>query len=54
MLALCSSENQDLCTRLGMSPKLIGLGGNVLVTEVAIADELAFCDAVQGAADERW
>ncbi|CAL1704635.1 unnamed protein product [Somion occarium] len=54
VLALCSSENHDLCTKLGMSPKLVGLGDNVLVTEVVIENDGAFCDAVLHAEDERW
>lgn len=54
VLAFCSSEDVGLSTGLGMSPNLVGLGDNVLVTEVIIEDDAAYCDAVVNAEDERW
>ena len=54
VLAFCSSENVTLSTKLGMSPNLVGLGDNVLVSEVVIEDDAAYCDAVVNADDDRW
>lgn len=54
VLAFCSSENSALAAKLGMSPNLIGLGGNILASEVTIEDDGAYVDAVINADDERW
>ena len=54
VLAFCSSKNIELSTKLGISPNLTGLGDNILVTEVVIEDDAAYCDAVVNAEDERW
>ncbi|KAJ3544930.1 hypothetical protein NM688_g5689 [Phlebia brevispora] len=54
VLAFCSSENTGIATKLGISPDLVGLSDNVLVSEVIIKDEGAYCDAVFNAADGNW
>lgn len=53
-LAFCSSENNDIAAMLGASPNLTGLGDNVLVSEVVIADDAAYLDAILNAEDVRW
>lgn len=53
-LAFCASENAPTATKLGMSPNLIGLGDNVLVAEVEISDEGAWCEAVMNADPGGW
>lgn len=54
ILAFCSSSSADFTTKLGISPNLVGLGDNVLVTQVVIADDAVYCDAVMNAEDIRW
>lgn len=54
LLAFCASENSALGPKLGMSPNLLGLAGDVLVAEVVIENEAAYCDAVMKADTERW
>ena len=54
ILAFCSSENNEFATELGISPNLVGLGDNVLVSEVVIADETAYIDAAMNAEDDHW
>lgn len=54
LLAFSSSENVELSSKLGMSPNLIGLGDNVLVTEVVIRDDLMYLDATMSDEDEKW
>ena len=54
VLAFCASENNVLATKLAVSPNLVGLGDNILVSEVVIADDSAYIDAVMNAEDDRW
>ena len=43
-----------MATKLGVSPNLVGLGDNVLVAEVEISDDAAYCDAVMNAEPGGW
>ncbi|KIP08758.1 hypothetical protein PHLGIDRAFT_363748 [Phlebiopsis gigantea 11061_1 CR5-6] len=54
IFAFCSSNSADFTMKLGISPNLVGLGDNILVTEVVIADDAVYCDAVMNAEDIRW
>lgn len=54
VLTFASSTNAELVARLGMSPNLVGLGDNVLVSEVVITNYAAYCDAAMNAEDVRW
>ncbi|EKM55218.1 uncharacterized protein PHACADRAFT_143274 [Phanerochaete carnosa HHB-10118-sp] len=54
VLAFCSSESSELVAKLGASPNLVGLGENVLVSEVLIGDDSAYIDAIMNAKDEPW
>ncbi|KAI0685160.1 hypothetical protein BC835DRAFT_1421523 [Cytidiella melzeri] len=53
-LAFSSSENVNLSTKLGMSPNLIGLGNNILVTEVVIDNDALYFKCIGNIEDERW
>jgi hypothetical protein len=52
--AFCSSENSDIAAKLAVSPNLVGLGDNVLVSEVVISDDSAYIEAVGNVEDDRW
>ncbi|THH33949.1 hypothetical protein EUX98_g204 [Antrodiella citrinella] len=54
VLALCSSTNNTIGTKLGIKPELLSTEGNVVVSEVVIADDVAYCDAVMHADGEQW
>ena len=54
VLAFYSAENNELAAKLGASPNLIGLGDNVLVSEVIISDDSAYIDAAMSVEDARW
>jgi len=54
VLALCSSSNNAVGTKLGLKPELLGLEDTVVVSEVTIADDAAYCDAVMLADGEQW
>ncbi|KAI0093731.1 hypothetical protein BDY19DRAFT_989278 [Irpex rosettiformis] len=54
LLAFSSSENVEISSKLGISPNLVGLGDNILVTEVVIQNDLMYVDATMNAEDERW
>lgn len=50
----CSSENKDICNRLGISPILVGLSDNVLIAEVKIKDHTIYLDVVFNGTGYSW
>ncbi|KAI0818503.1 hypothetical protein BC629DRAFT_1462337 [Irpex lacteus] len=54
LLAFSASDNVELSSKLGMSPNLVGLGDNILVTEVTIQNDLLYLDATMDVEDEKW
>ncbi|TCD63617.1 hypothetical protein EIP91_005168 [Steccherinum ochraceum] len=53
-LALCASSSNVLGTKLGLPEDLLSLEESVLITEVAISDDVAYCDAVINADTSQW
>ena len=53
-LAFCSSGHNDITTKLGASPNLIGLGDNILVSEVDIMNDSAYLEAILDAREVSW
>lgn len=54
LLAFISPENNLLAHKLGFPATLLGLVENIVVSEVVIENDAAYCDAVMKADTARW